>query len=492
MAKRKPPGASPPGGTPRDTCPLADFDGPKATPDVWAYDGAEMLRACGLQPDPWQVGFLNATYRRALLCCSRRSGKSTVAAVKALHHAMFRPADTPATVLIFAPAGRQADELLHVLQTLYKRLGRPVPRETDRVSQLDFANGSRIIPLPNNEEAIRGYTPTLILIDEAARVPDELFKAINPMLALGNAQLIVLSTPFGKRGFFYKEWIGEGKWERIKVTADDCPRIDRDFLADEKRALGDVWYSQEYLCSFQQAEGIVYPEWPDCLVDPVPIESLGECRGFAGCDFGFFNPSAVVFSLLDRDDVLWLVEEIYGRRMTDDDLLRKVVPRCDHYQVEAVYCDSEAAGSIEKFRRADLPARKAFKKIDLGIRAVAARLRTGRLKCFRSLKNTIEEARLYRFPDEHERKVPTDTPVAEWNHCLDGIRYMICGIDRVREIPGLRPERRDDEPGDAGAGPARMPPGKPPGGAGAPPPEEDEWRPSWQERLNEMGGWDRW
>jgi len=54
----------------------------------------------------------------------------------------------------------------------------------------------------------------------------------------------LLSTPFGKRGFFYETWAnGEGEgWHTVKITAKQCPRIPQDFLEEEQRALGEWWF----------------------------------------------------------------------------------------------------------------------------------------------------------------------------------------------------------------------------------------------------------
>jgi hypothetical protein len=58
---------------------------------------------------------------------------------------------------------------------------------------------------------------------------------------------ILLSTPFGKRGFFYDTWVNglDAEWLKIKITALECPRISGDFLEQEKRVLGKFWYDQE-------------------------------------------------------------------------------------------------------------------------------------------------------------------------------------------------------------------------------------------------------
>jgi hypothetical protein len=124
---------------------------------------------------------------------------------------------------------------------------------------MDLENGSRIVSLPGEEGTIRGYSGVaLLVIDEASRVPDELYLAVRPMLAVSQGRLIAVSTPFGKRGWFFNEWTGTNAWERIQVTAEQCPRITQEFLAEERRALGDRYYAQEYLCSFEDAVDAIF------------------------------------------------------------------------------------------------------------------------------------------------------------------------------------------------------------------------------------------
>jgi hypothetical protein len=71
------------------------------------------------------------------------------------------------------------------------------------------------------------------------------------MLAVSGGRLLVMSTPFGKRGFFFREWTEGTGWERVEVRADQCPRIPASFLAEERTTLPGRWYRQEYECSFE-------------------------------------------------------------------------------------------------------------------------------------------------------------------------------------------------------------------------------------------------
>jgi hypothetical protein len=164
-------------------------------------------------------------------------------------------------------------------------------------------------------------------------------------------------------------------------------------------------------------------------------------RGFAGVDFGFHNPAAVVLGCKDKDDVLWIVEEVYQARMTDDELIRKIKPLVERYPIEALWCDPSAPQSIEKMRRADVPARPAMNNVNPGIRAVAARLRSGRLQVWRGCRHLIAESELYCYPEVTNSAVQRkDQPIKEHDHALDALRYLIAGMDRVRGVDDWQPE----------------------------------------------------
>lgn len=215
--------------------------------------------ALNFYPDPWQEKVLRWSGRRLLLCCSRQSGKSTTTAILALHRALFYP---KSLILLVSPSLRQSSELFRKVQEFFRELPpemQPDLLEDNKLS-LVMKNKSRIVSLPSSEGTIRGFSgASLIIEDEAARVSDELYFAIRPMLAVSNGRLILMSTPFGKRGHFFKEWTeGGDTWERIKITAYDCPRISREFLEEERQTMGDWWFKQEYLCEFVETEDNVF------------------------------------------------------------------------------------------------------------------------------------------------------------------------------------------------------------------------------------------
>ncbi len=99
----------------------------------------------------------------------------------------------------------------------------------------------------------------LMLVDEAARVPDEFYMAMRPMLAVGNGDLWLMSTPCGKRGFFFETWENGGpEWMRVAVPATECERITKAFLEEEKRTMPERTFRQEYLCEFTQSDDALF------------------------------------------------------------------------------------------------------------------------------------------------------------------------------------------------------------------------------------------
>jgi len=221
-----------------------------------ALDRVSFAKRLGLEPDPWQEDLLRSTSERMLLNCCRQSGKSTMTAIVALHRALYYPGSL---ILCLAPALRQSQELFGKVLGFYRDLGRPVSPQGERKLSLELENGSRIVTLPGSEKTIRGFSGTsLLVLDEAARVEDELYFAVRPMLAVSGGALMMLSTPYGKRGVFYEEWTGGEGWERYEVSASQCPRISEEFLEEERASLPPFIFRQEYECSFEETEDQVF------------------------------------------------------------------------------------------------------------------------------------------------------------------------------------------------------------------------------------------
>ena len=221
-------------------------------PIAWAE------RIAGLTLDPWQRDVLLSAEPRLLLNATRQSGKSTVAALKAAGR--FWKAASPWWSRRRCASPASSSESLPVTLSPL----RP-PSGARRMTEVELVSGGLAVSLPGDRPAmLRGLSlrhdgPAVLLVDEASRVRDELWATISPMLAAAPAaQQILLSTPAGASGEFHRAWSSDEDWERVQITADQCPRISAAHLAAERIRLGDALYRQEYFSAFVSAPGSVF------------------------------------------------------------------------------------------------------------------------------------------------------------------------------------------------------------------------------------------
>ncbi len=165
-------------------------------------------------------------------------------------------------VLLFAPTEDQSKELLQYVREMTDALeGVGVKLVGESETRLLWDNGSEVKAKTDRPKSARGYTPDLIVIDEAAQVSDELYLSVMPMLVLGKCEVMALTTPFGKLGWFWEVWNKPRKranWKTFTIDAYQCPRIRRDILEEHSQTMPPRWFAQEYLCEFTDAIDAVF------------------------------------------------------------------------------------------------------------------------------------------------------------------------------------------------------------------------------------------
>lgn len=249
-----------------------------------SLDPVLYAKRCGFHPYEWQKIALDPTRSRIAVLSARQVGKSTIIAVRACHKAVYAPGSL---ILIVSPSQQQSRELMIKIEDVLAMDG-TVELENDAHFEKVFKNGSRIVALPGTERSTRGYSnPALIIIDEAARVLDETYKSMRPMMVGMTTDLVLLTTPFGKRGFFHRIWMDEKRrrWTKIEVSsgwrlvdgrlaipepeeqyrqrrmiqgveAYYSPRHTEQFMREELEEMDDPsWFNQEYGVEFIDPEG---------------------------------------------------------------------------------------------------------------------------------------------------------------------------------------------------------------------------------------------
>jgi len=207
-------------------------------------------------------------YRESLytvVLSSRQTGKTTVAAAFVLWYAIF---NFDKTVLLASRANEHAMELIQRIRFAYEHLPHWIkPGVLDdgwNKHSLGFDNGSRIISQATSANTGRGYSISLLYLDEFAfvnpTIQEEFWTSIAPTLSTGGA-CIMTSTPNGDADIFAEIWrganVGKNNFIPIRVRWDEPPGRDEKFKEQEIGKLGERKWLQEYECEFLSSEALL-------------------------------------------------------------------------------------------------------------------------------------------------------------------------------------------------------------------------------------------
>lgn len=256
-----------------------------------ALNPARYLEALGFAPYAWQRFILEEVAdgrTRVIVNGARQGGKSTVVSGLPAHKARFQPGTLS---LILSASERQASDTFGKVKDFLALDELALVSEAG-TDHLAIVGGGKVLSLPATQKTVRGKSsPRIVIIDEMSQVPDALYKAVRPMFVdNAKAALILISTPWGKRGQFHETWTATGdRWLRVEVRApwdivrgpDGTPTLvdaepeetyrarklregihafysprhkDREFMQEELSVIGERWFRQEYLCEFVEAE----------------------------------------------------------------------------------------------------------------------------------------------------------------------------------------------------------------------------------------------
>lgn len=193
----------------------------------------------------------------------------------------------------------------------------------DTRTEINFKNGSRIICLPVGRDGsnIRGFGADLLIVDEAAFIPDEIFQEVlSPMLAVGDGEFFLLSTPFGKKGFLFDryqesvklndpdsdEW-NEGEWVSMRVPTEENPLIPDKFIKEQRENLTRTQFKQEILGIFDESSNAFFTreELESCTR---PSVSRTSDVVFLGADIAAGGDDQTVLLSIDADGNVFDIE----------------------------------------------------------------------------------------------------------------------------------------------------------------------------------------
>ena len=300
--------------------------------------------------DRWQQEVME-TKGNMCLRSGRQVGKSTVIGLKT---ARFALDNQNKLIMVISKTERQAALLFSkILWNIHQIDKTQIKRGKDRPTKhiISLKNGSTIHCLPAGDTGfgIMGFTIDLLIADEAAFIPEEVWNSIIPSLALTRGNIWLLSTPFVKEGYYYN-CFSDPSFTSFHTSSEDCPRRDNEFLAHKKRTLTKAQYAQMYMGEFVDE---LRQFFPDELI--IKICTLSRRKSgstlfsrdyFLGVDVARMDRDEFSIEIIERmsDNKLEHVESIVTRNKPIPESTRTIIKLNKEYDFRKEYIDSGGMG----------------------------------------------------------------------------------------------------------------------------------------------------
>jgi|GEM_PF-2686829 len=311
----------------------------------------------GIHLHEGQKRILRCKDRFIAVRAARRFGKSFVfacfAAWAACSHEDYH-------VVCISKSQRQSSLMFNTILRLIRRsvMANSITRNTQTL--IEFSNGSVIESLPGGSyDSIRGITINLILIDEAAYVPEELFVVLYPTIITTKGTVVLISTPAYSTGEFHRackdphsEYTNFHMTHDDAVFADGTRFVDPEELEREIQRCGgrdSAQYIREYLADFTDAEGAFFNlhSVEKALIEDLDwLEFAMPDRKYAvGADLAKEQDYTVIVVLdITELDSLKIVHHRRFNGKPPDDLMRILYDICLRFNVQTPFIDSTGMG----------------------------------------------------------------------------------------------------------------------------------------------------
>ena len=233
--------------------------------------------------------------------------------------------------------------------------------------EMVFSNGSKILFKSGEQrERLRGFTVKnggILCIDEAAYLPDDVFGIVSPWCDVSNANILMVSTPRLKQGFFY-EYFKEGLGESKSVKTFDINDYDTSFLlsADKlelyRRLMPQSQFQSEYLGMFVDDLGSVFK-----VENDIWWQTTGEYDDlYLGIDFGAgTNGDYSVVTAFDGEARQVFLEYCNDKNPTEQiEWIASILNGLERRKVRKIYAETNSIGNVY----IDLLRRKVSTPID--------------------------------------------------------------------------------------------------------------------------------
>lgn len=367
------------------------------------------------------------------MAAGRRFGKTVLAVTKIIKIAAQKK---NMRIFYICPTYRQAEMIAWrmLIEMIPSKL---ILKKNEVKLEITLVNGSEIaLKGADNEDSLRGVGLDFVVMDEFADMKTNVWQEIvRPMLTDTLGKALFIGTPKGKNHFwelFIRGEKKEGGFSSWRCTTADNPYIARSEIFDAEKQLSDRFFKQEYLASFEDYTGLIWPEFTqDAIIEPFSLPTNWETIGVI--DPAVTGTTASIQAAIDEDGKLFIFNEFYEQNKRANEVAESIRGRASTWygdpagKHKSVSRNGILFSLFDEYSDSGIHLIPAQNDVSGGINRVAQYFKSGKIKIFKHCKNLVHELERYHWSEERETAlgIMEPKPYKALDHLCDCLRYLV-------------------------------------------------------------------
>jgi len=328
-------------------------------------------------------------------------------------------------------------------------------------NKLTLKNGSEIYFIDlENITKILGIEVGFWYVDEAKEISEEIWLTIIGRLRQKKSprKAWITTNPDSPMHWIYKtffqQYVNDIEYHVTNAKTNENKYLPRDYINTLNKAYSGIHKKRYLHGDWILFDGLVYDEF-NLSTHVIDNIDFGDFQGFSfyrAIDWGYTNPAVCLFIATDKDDNVYVYDEIYERELLIDDFINKIKEKSKFHRpvkFADTYADPSRPDYIAQLSNADIYTSGGKNDISIGIQAVKKRLKLNdigkpTIYFLSRCKNIIKEIQLYKWQSQKDGKPTKEEPEKLNDHALDALRYFVASYSGKQiewEVPTIEYRR---------------------------------------------------
>jgi len=220
-------------------------------------------------------------------------------------------------------------------------------------------------------------------------------------------------------------------------TVENEKNLPQDYIENLRKNYPTEFFNRYVLGGWEQIDEMVFSEFRENTMVFITPQPTPSAKIRQGLDYGWRNPTAIVWGFIDYDAILTIYVEDGGTELTVPEIAKKALSK-GKYVIAADYSikrpDRDGKSVWTELQREGLQLLESNKDELVNIQLVNQLMKTGRLRIHSCCVNLVREIKNYKWKRAKigsDKNLPEET-VDKDNHWIDAMLYLVASLEELK------------------------------------------------------------